>query len=784
MRSAFDILVKRYAGWVIRYRLWVVMFTLAIVSVAASGLPSLDFSNNYRVFFSDENPELVAFETFQKTYTKNDNIMFVIQPRQGHVFTPKMAGAIEWLTAEAWKIPYAIRVDSVSNFQHSRAEGDDLIVGALIENGMAYTPSQFVHRRTIALNEPLLLNNLISPDAKTTGINVTIQYPEKSITEIPKAVAYARGLVSQLKEKNPDLIIVLSGISMLNNAFVEAGKSDAMSLVPLMYLLLIIMLALVLRSFAATLVTLLVIGFATVVAMGVIGHLGIKLNPISITAPTVIMTLAIADSIHVLVSMLGFMRGGTNKIDSLKESLRVNVVPVTVTSLTTIVGFLTLNFSDAPPFRDLGNITAMGILAAWMLSLLFLPALLSYLPVKVPVQSGLLPVVQTSLVKLADFIIRKWKPVLVVTGVISIALISLVPRIELNDQFVHYFDKRVEFRNDAEFAEKNLNGVYVLEYSIPAESAGGINEPEYLTILDKFTDWLRMQPDVMHVFSYSDVIKRLNKNMHADDQTWYRIPEQRNLAAQYLLLYELSLPYGLDLNDRISIDKSSTRVSVTIRDIPSGKIRQMLTKSDQWFAQHAPEFMWAKSTGATVMFSYISQRNVEGMLRGNLIALFVIALILILTLRSFSLGLLSLIPNAVPIFATFGIWAVLVGQVGMAAAIVTATSLGIIVDDTVHFLSKYTLARREKGFEVPEAIRYAFETVGTAIVMTTIVLTIGFGLLVTSSFLVNSQMGLLTAIAIIMALLTDFFLLPALLMSTYKPKQEKSDDLSTVKQTI
>jgi len=784
MGSAFDILVKRYASWVIRYRLWVVMFTLAIVSVAASGLPSLDFSNNYRVFFSDENPELVAFETFQKTYTKNDNIMFVIQPRQGHVFTPKMAGAIEWLTAEAWKIPYAIRVDSVSNFQHSRAEGDDLIVGALIENGMAYTPSQFVHRRTIALNEPLLLNNLISPDAKTTGINVTIQYPEKSITEIPKAVAYARGLVSQLKEKNPDLIIVLSGISMLNNAFVEAGKSDAMSLVPLMYLLLIIMLALVLRSFAATLVTLLVIGFATVVAMGVIGHLGIKLNPISITAPTVIMTLAIADSIHVLVSMLGFMRGGANKIDSLKESLRVNVVPVTVTSLTTIVGFLTLNFSDAPPFRDLGNITAMGILAAWMLSLLFLPALLSYLPVKVPVQSGLLPVVQTSLVKLADFIIRKWKPVLVVTGIISIALISLVPRIELNDQFVHYFDKRVEFRNDAEFAEKNLNGVYVLEYSIPAESAGGINEPEYLTILDKFTDWLRMQPDVMHVFSYSDVIKRLNKNMHADDQTWYQIPEQRNLAAQYLLLYELSLPYGLDLNDRISIDKSSTRVSVTIRDIPSGKIRRMLTKSDQWFAQHAPEFMWAKSTGATVMFSYISQRNVEGMLRGNLLALFVIALILILTLRSFSLGLLSLIPNAVPIFATFGIWAVLVGQVGMAAAIVTATSLGIIVDDTVHFLSKYTLARREKGFEVPEAIRYAFETVGTAIVMTTIVLTIGFGLLVTSSFLVNSQMGLLTAIAIIMALLTDFFLLPALLMSTYKPKQEKSDDLSTVKQTI
>ncbi len=782
MGQAFELWVQRYANWVIRYRLWVILFTIIGVFAAASGASRLEFSNNYRVFFSDENPELVAFEEFQKTYSKNDNILFVVQPRHGQVFNAEMATAIEWLTAEAWKIPYAIRVDSISNFQHSWANGDELIVSDLIEDGEKYSAGEFEQRRSVALSEPLLRDNLISPDADTTGINVTIQYPEKSIQEVPEAVAYARELASQLNEKYPDLTIALSGISMLNNAFAESGQADAMSLIPLMYLILLIMLVVVLRSVSATFVTLLVIGFSTVVAMGLTGYLGIKLTPVSITAPTIILTLAIADSIHILVTMLGLMQKEHSKIDALKESLRINILPVSITSLTTIVGFLSLNFSDAPPFWHLGNITAMGIAAAWIFSLMFLPAVLSYLPIRHRSNSGLMPKAQTMLTGLAGFVTKRWKPVLVVSSAISIILIVLAPQVDLNDQFVRYFDKRVEFRNDAIFAEKNLNGVYVIEFSMPSGSIGGISNPEYLASLEGFTDWLRDQKEVMHVYSYSDIIKRLNKNMHEDKQDWYRIPEERNLAAQYLLLYELSLPNGLDLNDRIDIDKTSTRVSVTLREISTVEIREFLARADRWFDIHVHEAMHAKSTGATVMFSYISQRNVESMLRGNLVAILVIAVILMLALRSYSIGLVSIIPNAVPILATFGIWTLLVGQVGMAAATVTATSLGIVVDDTVHFLSKYLLARREKGLQVPEAIHYAFETVGTAIVMTTVVLTIGFSVLAASTFLINSQMGLLTAIAIVLALLTDFFLLPALLMSRYQSNKEKEYEIKQVEQ--
>ena len=220
---------------VIRFRWLVILATLLLVAATASGGRFLDFSNNYRVFFSDKNPELVAFDRFQETYTKNDNILFVLRPKDGAVFTPRVAAAIEKLTEGAWKIPFAIRVDSISNFQHSWADGDDLTVEDLVRGGAELAPEELARRQAIALAEPLLNGNLIAPDARTTGINVTLQYPEQSLTEVPKAVGFARGLAEEVRAEYPELHVALSGISMLNNAFAESGQTDAMTLIPIMY---------------------------------------------------------------------------------------------------------------------------------------------------------------------------------------------------------------------------------------------------------------------------------------------------------------------------------------------------------------------------------------------------------------------------------------------------------------------------------------------------------------------------------------------------------------------
>ena len=751
------------------HRAWVLIGAVLIAVLIGSGASRLEFSTNYRVFFSEANPELQAFEELQNTYTKNDNFFFVVESASGAAFDRDTLAAVEELTEAAWQIPYTIRVDSVSNFQHTYATEDDLIVEDLVRNAHDRDASFFDERRDIALAEPLLRNQILTANGDVTAINVVLQYPEKAFTEVPEAVEFARGLKADIEAKYPELTIHLTGVSMLNNAFAETGMSDGATLMPLMFAVIFLLTWLIIRSLTATFSTLLVIGLSTMVAMGVAGFAGIQLTPIAMSAPIVILTLAVADSIHILMSLRGMMRDGKGKREALIEAVRINFLPVTITSLTTIVGFLSLNFSDSPPYWHLGNITAVGIFAAWIFSLTVLPAAISLLPYKVREQSGTEWSVRT-MDKLSEFVIRRYRGLLVGVGLPTLVLIAFIPTLDFNDQWVEYFDERIDFRVDSDQAMQHF-GLYPIEFSIPANGPGGISEPEYLANLERLTDFMREQELVTHVYSLSDIMKRLNRNMHADDDGFYSIPSDRDLSAQYLLLYELSLPYGLDLNDRINIDKSATRVTATIAQASSTETKAFFDDVDAFMQDNLPSYMHAKPTSAAVMFTYISERNMQNMVVGTILAIAAIALIMMFSLQSVRLGVLSLVPNGLPILMTFGAWALLVGEVGFSVATVASISLGIIVDDTVHFLSKYVRARDENNLGVEDSIRYAFRNVGVAIVVNTIILTAGFFVMTTSAFKMNVDLGLMTILSIIGALILDFLFLPALLLFGRKKEQ-------------
>ena len=760
--QTIDRLAERLTRGVIRWR-WLVVLAAVVSAVAiGSGGRHLEFANNYRVFFSDENPELTAFEDLQATYTKNDNFLFVLEPADGDAFSADTVTAVEALTEAAWKIPNAIRVDSISNFQHSYGIDDDLIVEDLFRDAEQMNDAERSRRGDVALAEPLLRSQLVTPNGAVTAVNVVLQYPELSLTEVPEAVAHARGLREQIETDFPNIDISLTGVSMLNNAFAETGQSDLGTLVPIMFGVILLLTLVILRSVTATFATLGVILLSSMVGMGWAGFVGIKLTPISGSAPIIILTLAIADSIHILMSLRTAMREGMTKDDALIESLRLNFLPVSITSLTTIVGFLALNFSDSPPFWHLGNITAVGIAAAWAFSITLLPALIRILPYRTTQSQEASPG-ERAMDRLADFVVTRPRRLLIGIGGAALLLTAFIPSIDFNDQWIRYFDERIEFRTESDQALEHF-GMYPIEYSVPAQTSGGVSEPEYLRHLEQFTDFLRSQPEVAHVYSLSDIMKRLNKNLHGDDASYYRTPEGRELGAQYLLLYELSLPYGLDLNDRINIDKSATRVTATLKDVNSMQTKRFLNSTDVWMNDNMPSWMQTDPTSASVMFTYISDRNVENMITGTIVAIAAIAVILMLALQSFRLGLLSLIPNGLPILTAFGAWALLVGEVGFSVATVASISLGIVVDDTVHLLSKYVRARRERGGTAADAIRYAFKSVGVAIIVNTVILAAGFLVLLTSSFKVNVDMGLLTALAIVFALILDFLFLPALLL--------------------
>ncbi len=754
-------LSERYAHWVIRWRWLIVIGAIAAVLLMASGGRFLHFDNDYRIFFGEENPQLLAFENLQDTYTKNDNVLLVLAPKDGHVFTPQTLAAVQDITERAWQTPYSLRVDSITNFQHTSAEGDDLTVADLVEEPLQLSAADLDKIRQIALAEPMLINRLISPRSHVTALNIVVELPGEDMTrEVPEVVASVRDLKSYITAAYPDIDVYLTGLVMMNNAFPEASQWDMQHLMPLALLLIMSMVFLQLRGFGGTVGTMLVTMFSILGAMGLAGWMGIALSPPVMSAPVIILTLGVADCVHILTNWMQGVRHGVNKQDAMVESLRINLMPVFLTSITTAVGFLTLNFSDAPPFHDLGNISVFGVLLAYALSILFLPALMMILPLRVRAggRSG------THLMEnFSEWVIRNQRKLLPGMGAVIVLLVLLAPFNVANDIYVHYFDDKIEFRRDTDFALDNLTGMYYMDFSLDSSEESGISRPEFMRQVEQFSNWLRQQPEVIHVSTITDTFKRLNKNMHGDDPAWQKLPGQRDLAAQYLLLYEMSLPYGLDLNNQIDIEKRATRVSVTMKTISSVAVLDVEQRVHQWMQTNTPDLLtWGSSP--TVMFAHIGMNNIRSMMIGTAVALVVISFILIIALRSLRYGLVSLVPNLAPAGMAFGLWALIDGEIGLSLSVVAAMTLGIVVDDTVHFLSKYLRARREQGVNAADAVRYSFKTVGVALWITSLALIAGFLVLTTSSFELNAGMGVLTSIIIAFALLADFLLLPPLLM--------------------
>ena len=758
-----------FSEWVLKLRWLILALSIGLVMLAGSGGQNLKFTTDYRIFFSEDNPQLLAFDALEKTYSKNDSVLFAVTAKGGDIFTNKNLEAIEWLTEQGWQTPYSNRVDSISNFQYSWSEEDDMVVEDLVSDAMSLSPEEIQKIKTIALKEPLLLDRLIAPKANVTGVNVTVQLPGIDETkEVPEIVAFSRDLKQKFLEKYPNMQVNLSGMVMMNNSFSEASQKDMQSLVPISFAVMLISLGFLIKGFTGTFGTMIVIIFSIMTAMGIGGTLGFPISPPSASAPIIILTIAIASSVHFLVTMLQQMRMGHDKKLAIKESLRVNVQPITLASLTTAIGFLTMNFSEVPPFQHLGNFVAFGVLASWILSLTFLPALMSFLPVRVKqVEASR----DDAMAKLGNFIVEKRKILMWSMTAVVIVLVSFVPKNELNDIFINYFDETVQFRVDADYVSDNLTGLYNISYSLESGISGGVNDPQYLKEVEAFAEWYRKQPETLHVASVTDIYKRLNKNMHGDNLDWYKLPEERELAAQYLLLYEMSLPYGLDLNDQINIDKSATKFTVTIKNLSSKAMAGLADRADKWLAANTSSITKFDASGPSLMFANIGLRNIKSMLTGTTVALVLISIILIFALRSLKIGLISVLPNLIPAAMGFGLWGIFVGEVGLGLSVVMGMTLGIVVDDTVHLLSKYLRARREKGYDAPDAVRYAFTSVGRALVVTSIVLVLGFCVLALSAFQLNAGMGLLTAIVITMALIADFFLLPPLLIKLEEKKQ-------------
>ena len=662
-------MIERYAAWVVRNRWLVIALTVIATLALATGGKNLSFTNDYRVFFSKENPQLLAFEELQEAYTKSDNVLIMLEPKDGDVFSAETLAAVADLTERSWQVPFSIRVDSLTNYQHMDAEEDDLIVADLVEDLDALSAEELERIRSIAMAQPTIVKKLLAPDSRVTGVNITMEMPgELSAAELAlpvaertskdpmkaleEAVIFVRAMVTDMEREYPDIKFTGSGLVLLNQAFSEASITDMKTIIPLAFAVIIVGVLVLIVSPVAMIATVLVVLMSILAAMGTAGWMGFKLTPPSASAPTLILTLAVADCVHYLVTFYQNLRKGMDRHAAVIESLRINFSPIFLTSITTAIGFLSLNASDAPPFRDLGNITAMGVMFAFFFAVTFLPAFSAVMPARAKLRDT---EKATKMDGFANFVINFRRPLFWVMGVIMIGLAVIAPKNELNDVFVHYFDKSVPFRVEVDEITDKLSGLYIVDFSVDSKEEGGVSGPEFLADVEKFENYLLSLPEVQHVSAITETMRRLNRSMHGDDEAYYKLPESRELSAQYLLLYEMSLPYGLDLNNQINFDKSTTRISATLETIPTSEMLRIEQESIAWMKTNTPNIVSVPS-GPTIMFSHIGMRNIISMLSGTGIALVLISLILVFALRSAKFGAISLIPNIAPALMAFGVW--------------------------------------------------------------------------------------------------------------------------------
>lgn len=755
-------LAIRYAAWLVRRRWMVIVATVLLCVAASAGLERIAFSSDYRDFFRSDDPQLLANQALQDAYADDNQALVAFVPRDGTVFTPRALDAMARFTELAWRLPHVRRVDSLTNHQHAEAHDDDLRVRPLYQPGTGQTPEAIAAIRAIALSEPLLVKRLVSPDGSVAGISISFTLPAPTETTLPEAVHALRALMDQARALDPDIRVMATGGILLDNAFDEEAKADLATLTPLMYALILVVMFVALRSACGVAAALLTMTLAIFAALGMVGWFGVKLTAISVSTPTILTTIAVANCLHVIVYTIRRMGAGASRHDAVRDAVAANAPIMLVACGTDALGFFSMCLSDVPPVANFGVMLGIGAIVVLLLSASFLPACLAVLPI-----SGQQRMLRQghAIGRMAGALVAWRKPVFIGVALLNLAAAWFVTRNQLEDNFIDYFSPAVEFRRDTDFIQSHLSGVHTVYYAVPSGAGGTVGSAAYLRDLDRFADWLRAQPEVFQVSSLADVVKRVHRTLHGDAPTAYRVPDDDMAAAQVLLVYELSLPPGLDLNDQIRIDRSASKLTVVLRDITSTALVAFDQRVQAWMRANLPAGMQASGAGPSIMFSHIGEMNVAGTLQGYVLQILLVSVVIGLVLRSVRLGFASLLPNVLPSLMAFGLWGAFVGQVGLSVAVVGVLTYGIIVDDTIHSVFKYHRARTVLGLSPRAAVENAYSISGMAVLFTTSVLVAGFGVLIFSHFDLNADMGIMSVLTIAIAAIVDLVLLPPLLFA-------------------
>ena len=754
--------VNYLAETIIRYRPLCIIISILILAGLAQGLSKINFNPDINAFFPENDTLTTSHLSIEDTYSSMDNAVIGIGVKEGTVFTNEVLSLIEDLTEKAWKTPHSLRVDSLSNYSYVSADGDDLYIEPFLEGSNAYDLKTLKEKELIIEEEELAYGAIISKDKKTSLINIVFDPPRKDIeAEYQESLNYVLGFLEEARKNHPEVDLIISGIVYMEYQSPMLLKAQMPKLMPTAILVILLTLFLLLRSLVAVAGSFLVILMSVVSAMGSIGFMSGDIAQPFIMVPILIATLAVADCVHLFTLYFQNLDSSRKSKEAMLESLKLNLQPLFLTSLTTAIGFLSLNLAPVEPLRGIGNGVAVGVFLAFIFTVLLLAPIVSYFNVK---QSKNINFQKNIARKLGRFSIKNYKRLLVIVPVISCFLMAFIPLNKTNDNPLEFYSERyTTSAADSKWISQRIGGTFPVSYEL--NSQGIVSDPEFLREVDKFSEWLASNKEVLHVSSLSKIMKNLNKTLHGKQEEWNIIPTEPDLSAQYLFFYEMSLPYGLDLTNSISQNKESIKLVASLKELGSLEYREFAKRVENYASQNMPEDMVSIGTGTRPIFAFMSNMLITQLTYALGIGIVLITATIILFFRSLRYGMLTSVTNLLPIGVAFGIWAIVSGEISMLVGIGMGTTLGIIVDFTVHFLSKYLHARRQKNLSAEEAVEYAFETVGFALIITSFSLILGFLVLLQAFFIPIHGFVLFSSIAFLSALIIDLLLFPALLIT-------------------
>ena len=759
--------IRAWANFVVSQRLPIILLTasLVVLSIVTGG--TIAFDNSTQRYFLPGDPAVQDYDSLYENFGDNEYLIVGIEaPADADdIFTAPILDSLSRLSDFLEFHPSVTQLRSLTNYQYIHGENDELRTDYLIDDiaSLADDPSEIDRVKSILLEEGLAVGTLITDDWRHVRMAARIEYsPDTSAIK----VAVTQDLYRFIEEENlesADYQLHLSGYPLINERFETLSADDTATLIPIMIVMMIAILFFCFRSLYATLFPWLVIAAGLLILLEIQYYIGIPHTTVDSAAiPSTMIIIGIGISVHVLLEFFHACVGGIDSREAAKKTIESLWLPAFFTAITTSAGFLALSVTRLLPLREFALLGAIGPLLLFFFSLTALPALLSYVK-KLPdrtstiVSGGYVASVTEAI---PEFTATHRSKILALGALILLFSALALPTAKIDTNYITLFKENSSTRQDIHYFDDTFKGMMTLDIVLDSGDENGIYEPAFLQAAEEIEDWLNQRETLGSINSLVDYLKEINMALNNDDPAFYRLPETREMAAQFLLLYDSAGP-NEDLSDIKDFENRLTRLVIPVVNMPASELQQELEIIREFMSGNYGNYQ-PVLTGTMALLTAQQTYTAEGMLQSFLVALSVITVFFIVLFRSVRYGLLSIIPSIVPIVLAASMAGFLGVFLDQSAVVVFAMTMGLAVDDAIHVMSRY-LVYKKAGASTKTSLEHAMNESGRAVLFTSMVLVLGFSVLTFGTFTTVINVGLFGSAIMTLALLGDLIFLPAIL---------------------